>query len=255
MFSVRKQRRIRGVTLRKLRASWLAKNAPPSKEKISLLGYLNQPIVIWLFSSLLIGVASFSYSNYNSCKINAYADDQKAQRYIMEAAERLEDFNVRFRAEFDSQLLIDVEKQFLDPAASYKYSEFKGFYTNQLSTEWIWLNIRWDMWHRDMTFPKVPKPMKESAFVEYSLSDDDEKELSFERKNEYIYNMFNQYAGIENQVKNAVISSDPIKRAEFNNKIMSGMSAAVSAADAAIQVAYHGYLSSSSWIRKAIWPF
>ncbi|MGY4351240.1 hypothetical protein ACVWXM_007733 [Bradyrhizobium sp. GM7.3] len=139
------------------------------KRKVFSWSFLNQPIVLWLFSTIAVGILTFTFTNYSSCKSELQSDREKLSKLLNEVGFRDRQIGFRFPQDLSKDGAIEQAKQVINPNLNFMFKDFKGVRTEEL--RWNILNIadKWDLAHETYSSdPKIPfTPIKQ---IEKSIS-------------------------------------------------------------------------------------
>lgn len=106
---------------------------------------LNQPISIWFLSTIAIGLMTFSYTNYSSCRINFDNDRERLSKIIVEANYRKDRIENMFPKKFKDENDLETAKRTIDPTNNFAISAFKGIYTIEIQSELANISKKWNL--------------------------------------------------------------------------------------------------------------
>lgn len=131
------------------------------------LDLLNQPFVLWVLSTLAIGFLSFSFTNYNSCRMEISSDKDRLSKDIAEITLRQLLFIKSFPKEIDTEAGLNKAKSLTDPEKTYFYKNFKGVKIIELAMDVTDIAGRWHLENETIkgyNYPKSPiKLIEEQA--------------------------------------------------------------------------------------------
>jgi hypothetical protein len=102
--------------------------------------WVNRPITLWLFSTVAVGILTFTYSQYSACRASLAIDSSRFARLSEELVFRVGGIygvTLANNAQASYYLLV------LDPDRHFLFTEFKGRVPNELVAEVKQLLRKW----------------------------------------------------------------------------------------------------------------
>ncbi|MGE5538543.1 MAG: hypothetical protein ACM30I_07980 [Gemmatimonas sp.] len=127
------------------------------EERFGRWAWINKPITIWILTTVAVGLLSFCYTNYSSCRTSLQTDNDRLDRleaeltyragvlvgvvssYASSTKEGTEDDTAEERiAERSTTLAVSM-----DPSVSYHFEEFRGKFPDEIAYEAGRIVSRW----------------------------------------------------------------------------------------------------------------
>ncbi|WP_428672385.1 hypothetical protein [Reyranella sp.] len=103
-------------------------------------GWVNRPITLWALSTIAVGVLSFTYTQFSTCRARVDTDSARYMRLVEELSFRSGAiYGIARGADTDIAAVLSV----LDPAQTYLFAEFKDRLPNELVAEARQLLRKW----------------------------------------------------------------------------------------------------------------
>jgi hypothetical protein len=131
-------------------------------------GWVNRPITLWALSTIAVGVLSFTYTQFSTCRARVDTDSARYMHLVEELSFRSGAiYGIARGADTDMATVISV----LDPGQTFLFTEFKDRLPNELVAEARQLLRKWhprelsayDVASRDRATELMKKAMAGSA--------------------------------------------------------------------------------------------
>ena len=131
------------------------------------LSTLNQPIVLWVLSTLAVGFLTFTYTNYKTCRVAQDRDAERLQEIAFELTGRSEKIQPLWHSALQGHTnLSDIDlaaiKDAIDPNKNFVLSKFRGKWPIEFKLDILRIAAAWNT--------DFPSPGNQSSPIDALLS-------------------------------------------------------------------------------------